>query len=107
MLERPFHDRQRRSEMPAPRIPVDPIPVKAKGGPVVRISIPAKVALDLDAFHRTVANLAERLGCGQCLSGANCIFSFERDWVTRPEQLPHDFTVGEDLQVRTLAETFG
>lgn len=59
-----------------------------KGGPVpipferpVRVKIPAKAAYDLDAMQNVLGNLAERLGCPQCLSGASCYFELERDFV--------------------------
>lgn len=49
--------------------------------PTVRIAIPAKVAYDLGSLQKTFGNLAERLGCPQCLSGANCLFELERDFI--------------------------
>ncbi len=47
----------------------------------VRISVPASVAYDLGKFQKSLAVLAERLGCKPCFSGADCFFQHERDWV--------------------------
>jgi len=47
----------------------------------VRITVPAKVAHNLDLFKRSVISLAERLGCPKCVSGRNCYFQLERDFV--------------------------
>lgn len=47
----------------------------------VRISIPASVASDLGSFQKSLANIAERLGCRGCFSGADCFFQIERDLV--------------------------
>ncbi|MGY6554467.1 MAG: hypothetical protein ACXIUM_08095 [Wenzhouxiangella sp.] len=57
----------------------NPLPLPFQ--PTVRISIPAKVAYDLGSLQKTLANLAERLGCQACLSGANCLFEIQRDFV--------------------------
>jgi hypothetical protein len=50
-------------------------------GGAVRVSMPAKVANDLDLFKRGVAAFAERLGCPECFSGFDCTFESERDFV--------------------------
>jgi hypothetical protein len=50
-------------------------------GGAVRISMPAKVANDLDTFKKGVAAVAERLGCPECFSGFDCTFESERDFV--------------------------
>jgi hypothetical protein len=55
-------------------------------GPV-RVVIPASVAFDLGKFTKALGNLAERLGCRPCLSGADCTFIFERDFVVDPASL--------------------
>jgi hypothetical protein len=47
----------------------------------VRITVPAKVAHNLDLFKKSVISLAERLGCPKCVSGRNCYFQLERDFV--------------------------
>jgi hypothetical protein len=47
-----------------------------------RMTIPAAVAYDPDGLKKSLAQLAERIGCGQCMSGANmCLISMERDFV--------------------------
>ena len=50
-------------------------------GGAVRVSMPAKVANDLDTFKKGVAAFAERLGCPECFSGFDCTFESERDFV--------------------------
>lgn len=50
-------------------------------GGTVRISMPASVANDLDAFKKGITALAEQLGCGSCFSGIDCTFQMERDFV--------------------------
>jgi hypothetical protein len=47
----------------------------------VRVSVPASVAYDLKSFQKSIADLAERLGCLACFSGAACTFQLERDFV--------------------------
>ena len=61
-------------------------------GAAVRISIPASVAYDLNKFKKSIASFAERLGCPTCVSGLDCTFQMERD-----------FVVGERLDVTVLA----
>lgn len=50
-------------------------------GKTVRVSLPASVANDIDAFKKGIGNLMEKLGCGKCFSGADCRFSTIKDWV--------------------------
>jgi len=50
-------------------------------GGAVRISMPAKVANDLETFKKGVAAFAERLGCPECFSGFDCTLESERDFV--------------------------
>lgn len=47
----------------------------------VRITVPVSVGYNLKNFQKSLGALAERLGCKPCLSGADCIFQFERDYV--------------------------
>jgi hypothetical protein len=61
----------------------------------VRITIPAAVAYNLDAFQKSIASLVERLGCRPCFSGADCTFLHERDWV-----------INEKLETHVLARSF-
>ncbi|MGA7305455.1 MAG: hypothetical protein WBW88_11295 [Rhodothermales bacterium] len=49
--------------------------------PTVRVSIPAKVAYNLDSLNKGIANLMDRLGHPQCFSGVNCGFMLEREFV--------------------------
>lgn len=49
-------------------------------GPI-RITIPASVGFNLDQFRKTMTAIGERLGCGNCFSGAACLFVTERNFV--------------------------
>ena len=49
-------------------------------GPV-RITVPVSVAYNLEKFQKSLANIAERLGCLACFSGADCTFQLERDFL--------------------------
>ena len=75
--------------MPSPEIkpesPTLPLPPPR----AVRITIPAAVAYNLEAFQESIGNLVERLGCRTCFSGADCTFLHERD-----------FIINEKLEVR-------
>lgn len=51
----------------------------------VRVSLPAKVAYNPDSLKKTIGSLLGRLGCPGCFSGADCIFTAERDFVVDPE----------------------
>jgi hypothetical protein len=51
----------------------------------VRITLPAKVAYNLEALQSSIVEVMERLGCPECFSGANCLFSLEREFVINPE----------------------
>lgn len=50
-------------------------------GGAIRVSMPAKVANDLDNFKKGVVAFAEQLGCPECFSGFDCTFESERDFV--------------------------
>lgn len=54
---------------------------------VVRLTLPATVAYDLASFQKVLGSIAERLGCPQCLSGIDCTFQLERDFVVDPRNL--------------------
>lgn len=56
----------------------------------VRVSIPAKVAFDLDSMQQVTANILERLGCPACHSGWDIRFDMERQ-----------FLVDEKLNIRS------
>jgi hypothetical protein len=45
----------------------------------VRITIPAALAYNLEAFQESIGNLVEWLGCRTCFSGADSTFLDERD----------------------------
>jgi hypothetical protein len=48
---------------------------------VVTISIPASVAYNLDAMNKVTAQVAGRLGCGECHSGFDFRFLHVLDFV--------------------------
>jgi hypothetical protein len=79
--------------MPTPEIeresPTLPLPPPQ----AVRITIPATVAFNLEAFQKSIGNLVERLGCPTCFSGRDCTFMQERD-----------FIIDEKLAVRASAQ---
>jgi hypothetical protein len=54
-------------------------------GPI-RMTIPAAVAYNPDGLKKSLAQLAERIGCGRCFSGADCRISTERDFVLDARQ---------------------
>jgi hypothetical protein len=54
-------------------------------GGTVRISMPAAVANDLNAFKKGITALTEQLGCPTCFSGLDCTFRMERDFVINKE----------------------
>lgn len=57
--------------------------IRAHG--TVRLSLPAKVAYSPDALKKTIGSLMERLGCPKCFSGADCLFTAEKDFVVDPQ----------------------
>jgi hypothetical protein len=63
---------------------IDKAAAVAMRGNTVRVVIPADVSYNLDRFQKTLANLAERLGCKPCLSGAACQFLLEKDFLVDP-----------------------
>jgi len=52
----------------------------------VRISLPASVAYDPNALKKTIGELMQRVGCRTCFSGADCMFSLERDFAVDPQE---------------------
>ena len=62
----------------------------------VRITIPAKVAYDLEAFQKSIASLVEELGCRACFSGADCTFQLERNYL-----------INENLNINSFAAPSG
>lgn len=59
--------------------------LRARG--TVRVSLPASVAYSPDALKKTLGSLLEKLGCPRCFSGADCLFSMERDYVVNPQNV--------------------
>jgi hypothetical protein len=62
--------------------PQDPIPSRP-----IRVTIPAKVAYNIDALQKVLVNVAEAIGCRPCFSGADCLFQISRDYVVDPANL--------------------
>lgn len=50
----------------------------------VRISLPATVAYNPERLKSSIGELVERLGCPKCFSGADCVFSLDRDFLVDP-----------------------
>lgn len=59
-------------------VSIDTVPLPDRS---VRVVVPARVAFNLKDFQKSLESIAERLGCPACLSGADCRFEFERDFV--------------------------
>lgn len=60
-------------------------------GNVIRVTVPVKVANDLDAIQRVQRDILGELGCQACCSGWDIRFDVARR-----------FLVGEDLQIRSF-----
>ena len=56
----------------------------SRRGAAVRVALPADIAFNLDKFQKFTRDLAERLGCKPCLSGAACFLVLEQDFVVDP-----------------------
>ena len=65
-------------------VSIDTVPMPERP---VRVVIPTEVAFDLKKFQKAMEGLAERLGCRPCLSGADCTFRLERDFIVNPKTL--------------------
>lgn len=59
----------------------------AMPGGLVRVSVPADVAYDLEKFQGMFASLMRRLGCLACCSGRPVLFQLESDFSVDPETL--------------------
>jgi hypothetical protein len=83
--------------MPTPEIkaasPTLPLPPPR----AVRITIPAAVAYNLEAFQKSIGHLVEQLGCRTCFSGADCTFLHERDFIIN-EKLETRASTGISIQ---------
>jgi hypothetical protein len=51
----------------------------------VRVSLPAKVAYNPESLKKTIGSLLTHLGCPGCFSGADCVFTAERNFAIDPE----------------------
>ena len=58
---------------------------------VVRVTLPAKVANDLQAFQKVQASILDRLGCGACCSGHDIRYDTVRS-----------FSVDDKLNIREM-----
>jgi len=65
-------------------------PFGGSRGATVRVRIPASVAFNLQMLQKSIANLAERLGCKPCVSGFDCTLLLELDYLIneKAEVLP-------------------
>ena len=73
------------------KLAIDTVPLPERG---VRIAIPAEVAFNLDKLTKALGNVAERLGCKPCLSGADCTLVLHRDFVINPQTLAAEVAGG-------------
>lgn len=51
------------------------------GSNVVKVSIPAEVAFDLDRFQKVQTDILGKLGCMACCSGWDIRFDIERRFI--------------------------
>jgi len=49
------------------------------------VSLPAKIAYNPDALKKSIGGLLEQLGCPRCFSGADCLFTVEREYAVNPQ----------------------
>ena len=69
--------------------------IKRRSKGTIRLSIPAKVAYNADAFRKSLYNLLDELGCPKCFSGVDCYFTNIRDYLVNPS----DFSVAPNKEV--------
>ncbi|MBK8558329.1 MAG: hypothetical protein IPL65_22525 [Lewinellaceae bacterium] len=50
----------------------------------VHISLPAAVAGNINSLSGSLKEIAEQLGCPKCVSGYNCRFQLEKDYLFDP-----------------------
>jgi hypothetical protein len=62
--------------------------LKSQAG-AIRMTLPVRLANDLDGLQRTLAELAERTGHPSCATGCNVLFL----------QLEREFTAGEEVRL--------
>ncbi|MCX2681213.1 hypothetical protein OOZ15_14770 [Galbibacter sp. EGI 63066] len=55
--------------------------IQKHGKGVVRMSIPAKIAYNGDAFKKSIFSLLDEIGCPKCFSGVDCHISTLRDYI--------------------------
>jgi hypothetical protein len=60
--------------------------LKRKGNGAIRLSIPAKVAYNADAFKKSIYDLLDELGCPKCFSGVDCYLTTIQDYVLNPKE---------------------
>jgi len=65
-------------------VAIDTVPLPERP---LRITLPAKVAFDLASLQKVLGNLAETIGCRACLSGVDCTFRLERDFIVNAKTL--------------------
>jgi hypothetical protein len=76
-------------------------PQLAGAAPIVTISIPAKVAYDLDAMQSVIKEVAGRLGCEQCHSGYDFRFRHALDFVVNPKGAVREAGLGWEAAVES------
>jgi hypothetical protein len=71
-------------------VSIDTVPLPER---TIRVTVPAKVAFDLDAIQKVQGSILDRLGCPACCSGYDIRFDIARS-----------FLVDKNLKIRELAE---
>jgi len=60
----------------------------------IRVSLPGKIAYDLNAFQKAQATILDRLGCTACCSGWDIRFDIVRDFAVDENLNVHDRVSG-------------
>ncbi len=56
------------------------IPLELTAGRAVRVTVPAKIAFNLDQMQKVTQEVLGRLGCDKCHSGWDIRFKLEEDF---------------------------
>jgi hypothetical protein len=64
-----------------------------------RLSLPAKVAFDLENSRAVPGNPAERLGHPRCFSGSDGLFRLQKDFVGNPRTTDVDSRVAGEVSI--------
>ena len=79
----------------------------------IRITFPAALALSPEGFTGALTSIAEKLGCGKCFSGVDCLLQRQKDYIVNEKSvaLPQDpipvrefSTVGVAMTAATFSD---